>query len=225
MDPQEPTSSQSPIFSNSPTSQSLIYVLGAPGAGKGTLCKLLASTYKNIHHLSMGDHLRSLISQTSPTQTSLGGMDHAEVSARLQRHELLPANTIVAITRKAIEDIIENLPSTPNDSPGNHTILIDGFPRSPESAKIADITFGKPDKVLFFDCPREIAEERFLKRRRSVDDGVEVFARRYAEFERLNGDILGLYGGWIVRVGTDGETEESWEILKGIVGGIVMVEE
>lgn len=215
------TPPQPSASNNSPTSPSLIYVLGAPGAGKGTLCTLLAKTYKNIHHISLGDHLRSLLSPATLLTASpetFGGLDYADFSARMQRRELLPATNIVAITRKAIENLVESIPSDKRRI--KQIILIDGFPRSPESAQLADLTLGRPDKVLFFGCPREIAQERFLKRRRSVDDELEVFKTRCDEFERLNGEILGLYGDAVFRVGTEKGVQETWGTLRGIVGGI-----
>lgn len=223
------TPPQPSTSSKSPTSSSLIYVLGAPGAGKGTLCTLLAKTYKNIHHISLGDHLRSLLSPAplfTASPETFGGLDYADFSARMQRRELLPATNIVAITRKAIENLVGSTPSGADET--KQIILIDGFPRSPESAQLADITLGRPDRVLFFDCPREIAQERFLKRRRSVDDGLQVFETRCDEFERLNGEILGLYGDAVVRVGTEKGVEETWEMLRGDVGwsfeGVELVE-
>lgn len=216
------TPPQSSTSNKSPTSPYLIYVLGAPGAGKGTLCTLLAKTYKNIHHISLGDHLRSLLSPEALLTASpetFGGLDYVDFSARMQRRELLPATNIVAITRKAVENLISSIPS--GEKGMKQIVLIDGFPRSPSSAQLADITLGRPAKVLSFDCPREIAQERFLKRRRSVDDGLEVFETRCDEFERLNGEILGLYGEVVFRVGTEKGVEETWEALRGDVGGIL----
>ena len=35
----------------------MTFVIGAPGSGKGTLCKLLTETHNN-YHLSVGDYLR-----------------------------------------------------------------------------------------------------------------------------------------------------------------------
>lgn len=80
-------------------------------------------------------------------------------------------------------------------------ILLDGFPRdisqikltgmSDDDEKEEDLEFLQPDLVLFFDCPGEIAQKRYLSRGlpgRDVD--VRVFERRLEEFERLNGEVV-----------------------------------
>lgn len=199
----------------------IIYVLGTPGAGKGTICTLLAQHYTNIHHLSMGDHLRSLLSldPSITTSTTFGELECADFSARMQRRELLPADTIIAIAKNAIESLGEAT-SNENDGQTRPIILLDGFPRSPESAQLADDVLGAPRKVLFFDCPREVAEARFLDRKRSADDGRDVFAFRYEEFEKLNGPILAKYEDRVVTIGTELGTKKTWERAREMAGGI-----
>lgn len=79
--------------------------------------------------------------------------------------------------------------------------LLDGFPRdisqikltgtSDDENKEEGLEFLQPDLVLFFDCPGEIAQRRYLSRGlpgRDVD--VRVFERRFGEFERLNGEVV-----------------------------------
>lgn len=201
----------------------IIYVLGAPGAGKGTICPLLAQNYANTYHLSIGDHLRSLLDLEPSTTTAatFGGLGRSDFSTRMQRRELLPAKTLISIATNAINSIVQRAST---DCVNKPTILVDGFPRSLESAKLADDALGAPHKVLFFDLPREIAEARFLDRKRSADDGRDVFAMRYAEFERLNGLIIERYSDRVVRVGTELGTENTWERVRQmeqeIFGGV-----
>ena len=52
---------------------------------------------------------------------------------------------------------------------------------------------GLPTMVLWFDCPRETAEARFLNRRREGGDDRVMFAKRYAEFEANNPLIANRY--------------------------------
>ena len=47
--------------------------------------------------------------------------------------------------------------------------------------------------VLLFDCAKEFAERRFLKRGRETGDDEKMFERRYAEFEVNNQMITGRY--------------------------------
>lgn len=81
-------------------------------------------------------------------------------------------------------------------------LLLDGFPRDISQIKLTGMSddddekekgleFLQPDFVLFFDCPGEIAQRRYLSRGlpgRDVD--VNVFERRFEEFERLNGEVV-----------------------------------
>lgn len=81
-------------------------------------------------------------------------------------------------------------------------LLLDGFPRDISQIKLTDMSddddeiekgleFLQPDLVLFFDCPGEIAQKRYLSRGlpgRDVD--VKIFERRLEEFERLNGEVV-----------------------------------
>lgn len=50
---------------------------------------------------------------------------------------------------------------------------------------------------------------------------MEVFGGKYDEFERLNKAILMFYGDRVVRVGTEMETEVTWETLRGRVRGLL----
>lgn len=82
-------------------------------------------------------------------------------------------------------------------------LLLDGFPRDISQIKLTgmsddddenkeeDLEILQPDLVLFFDCPGEIAQRRYLSRGlpgRDVD--VKIFERRFEEFERLNGEVV-----------------------------------
>lgn len=60
-----------------------------------------------------------------------------------------------------------------------------------DDEKEEDLESLQPDFVLFFDCPGEIAQKRYLSRGipgRDVD--VRIFERRFEEFERLNGEVV-----------------------------------
>lgn len=54
---------------------------------------------------------------------------------------------------------------------------------------------GKPDLVLFVSCDKEIAKERFQTRKLPgrLDDDVELFEKRNAEFEMLNEEVVAYY--------------------------------
>lgn len=97
-------------------------------------------------------------------------------------------------------------------------LLLDGFPRDISQIKLSGMSddddekeegleFFQPDLVLFFDCPGEIAQKRYLSRGlpgRDVDVG--IFERRFEEFERLNGEVVEEFEkrGILIRVSQGG---------------------
>jgi UMP-CMP kinase len=195
-----------------------IYILNTPGAGKGTLCPLLAKHFTKIQHLSVGDLLCDLQANDQNTAQTLGGMDSATFNELMKDRTSLPASNIIAIVETALKTIASNATTNGTSVP---TVLIDGFPRTLESAELANTTWGLPRAVFVFCCPRVVAEKRFLDRARSEDDSVETFRRRYDAFKELNPKIMALYGDGVVYVSTRMETAVSWEVLKARVGGLL----
>ncbi|KAK4943435.1 hypothetical protein LTR10_016926 [Elasticomyces elasticus] len=91
----------------------VIYVLGPPGAGKGTLCKKIQQKY-DIKHISLGDWLRAEVKK----KTSTGIL----VERYVKQGDLVPDQTLKNILS---EDFFAPKPK--------HEVypamLIDGFPR------------------------------------------------------------------------------------------------
>lgn len=68
--------------------------------------------------------------------------------------------------------------------------------------------------VLFFNCPKQIAKQRYLTRKlkgRESDDET-LFEKRYEEYVRENEDIVCYYRqlGILVEIDTSRSVEESW---------------
>lgn len=96
------------------------FVLGLPGAGKGTLCARLEKDYP-VFHLSIGDHLRNL--QKNGLLANCA--DGVDVDAYLRDRRLLPAEMIVEILAQKLSH---------ESFMGHRNFLIDGFPRTDDSA-------------------------------------------------------------------------------------------
>jgi adenylate kinase family enzyme len=97
---------------------------------------------------------------------------------------------------------------------------------------------GNPTLVLFFHCPEEEAERRFLSRKltgRESDD-TQLFKKRYQEFSKQNRSILDYYrtrgilieasssrhsnhtaSTDILEIDTSGETETSYRTLMAVL--------
>ncbi|KEF54661.1 uncharacterized protein A1O9_09103 [Exophiala aquamarina CBS 119918] len=200
-----------------------IFVLGPPGAGKGTLCSALAKE-QGFYHFSVGDYLREICSKNSALSE--------KVRRYLASETMLPNDLIKAIFD---DDILPMVRARKHPC-----IIVDGFPRS--ASQIPDWGVGVPALVLFFDCLKEIAAKRVIERRRSdasPETLAAIFERRYAQHEAENHKIIDHYAmmQWslpvsdeslcfpeaslacmdksiLVKIDTSKTTEESWEELK-----------
>ena len=126
-----------------------IILLGAPGAGKGTVAKLLTDFDGSVQ-ISTGDILRNAVKAGTP----LG----KEAKGYMERGELVPD--------KLIMDIMEARLKEPDCQKG---FILDGFPRTIPQAedlkKLLEKLSIKLDAVINLDVPREVILDRLTTRR------------------------------------------------------------
>ena len=126
-----------------------IVLLGAPGAGKGTIAKLL-SDFDGSVQISTGDILRNAVK----AKTKLG----IEAQGYMERGELVPD--------KLIMDIMEARLQEPDCAKG---YLLDGFPRTiPQAEELKKLLTKlnmKLDAVINIDVPKEVILDRLTTRR------------------------------------------------------------
>jgi adenylate kinase len=150
--------------------------LGAPGAGKGTQAKGLASDY-HIPHISTGDILREAVAQ----KTALG----IKAQTYMDRGELVPDQLVV--------DLIRDRLSQPDAQQG---WILDGFPRTLLQANSLDailVQIQQPYKfVINFDVPDEVLIQRLLGRGRQ-DDTEEVIRRRLQVYREQTVPLTDFY--------------------------------
>ena len=103
----------------------IIFVIGPPGAGKGTLCSRMAKQFGYVH-FSVGDYLRDLSENgDSNPDDAFGGLSSEQIRNTLQTRTLIASEQIVAVILYRItQDLVQ----------GRQTGVIDGFSRSHESA-------------------------------------------------------------------------------------------
>lgn len=114
----------------------IIFVLGPPAAGKGTLCKLLVQE-KGYVQISAGDYLRQL-RESNPADVpaaALAGMTVQEIRSKLEARELIDPDNMAEILRYKIAQYSRN---------GKEKFVIDGFPRSDESAAVFEVKVCEP---------------------------------------------------------------------------------
>ncbi|XP_003389193.1 PREDICTED: UMP-CMP kinase-like [Amphimedon queenslandica] len=157
----------------------VIFVLGGPGAGKGTQCSKIVEKYGFVH-LSAGELLR----EARASDSEVGQL----ITSCMKEGKIVPVAITIDLLKKAMES-----------SAGNNKFLIDGFPRNRDNLTgwecemndRVDFRF-----VLFFDCPETTCMERALKRGQEsgrVDDNIESFKKRYKTYISDTMDIVNYY--------------------------------
>jgi len=145
----------------------VVFVLGAPGSGKGTQCQNIVDKYGYVH-LSAGDLLRA--ERISP------GSEYGElIEHHITNGTIVPVAITCSLLQRAMKDS------------GKSHFLIDGFPRNKDNLDGWMSEVG-PDKanvrcVLFFSCEQKVCVERCLQRGAAgsgrTDDNEESLRKRF----------------------------------------------
>ncbi|KAH7207344.1 adenylate kinase 1 ATP binding protein [Fusarium oxysporum] len=173
----------------------IVFIIGAPGAVKGTLSTHLAQKY-NLVHYSVGDGLPAwmrvnrsskLVTKIQSKLDSQGFLTSENLNLFIY-HEILDA-----INRNEPEDTV---PLAPGD---------DG--------KISlDI---KPDLVLSFQIIKQNARARYLRRGRDTNDSADKFEKGFKEYELETVRVEDKYRkrGILVSIDVNGTKDEKVEAL------------
>jgi adenylate kinase len=134
-----------------------IILLGAPGAGKGTVAKLLTE-YDGSVQISTGDILRGAVKEGSP----LG----KEAKGYMDRGDLVPDALIMQIMEVRLQQ--------PDCLKG---FILDGFPRTIPQAealkKLLDKVQVGLDFVVNLEVPRDVILDRLTTRRTCSNSGCQ----------------------------------------------------
>lgn len=150
----------------------VVFVLGGPGAGKGTMCEL-AESQLGWTHLSVGDLLRA--------EREAGGPAASTINEFIAAGKLVPNEIVVTLLKDAMETITRTT--------GKINFLLDGFPRSLDNLDGWYQIFGEQTelpKMLYFECPYDVLEKRILARSKytgRVDDNVASLKQRFDTFK------------------------------------------
>lgn len=162
---------EKPLFSSGTSDgQALvIFVLGGPGAGKGTQCASIVRDY-GFKHLSAGDLLRE---EQDRSGSEFGDM----IKSYIKEGQIVPMEVTVQLLENAMNATIEEK--------GNRKFLIDGFPRKMDQAVAFEEKVVPGKFTLFFDLPEEDMKKRLLKRGETSgrsDDNEESIKKRFKTF-------------------------------------------
>ena len=193
-----------PAFS--PTNVLVIFVLGGPGAGKGTQCAYLVRDF-SFTHLSAGDLLRA--EQSRPNSES-GNL----IRQCIRDGQIVPMEITVALLEKAMRQTI--------DSSGQTRFLIDGFPRKLDQALRFESQVCPSRFVLFFETSEEVMERRLLHRGETSgreDDNLDSIRKRFRTFLDTSMPVVDEMErhGKVIRIDASPEPEEVYRLVKANV--------
>lgn len=160
-----------PVPTFSSTDVTVLFVLGGPGAGKGTQCAKLVSEH-GFTHLSAGDLLRA--EQERPG-SEFGDLIRDYIKDGL----IVPMEVTVQLLENAMTDALSKAGSKKG------RFLIDGFPRKMDQAHKFEDTVCPAKLVLFYDCPEETMQKRLMERGKTsgrADDNAESIRKRFRTF-------------------------------------------
>ncbi|KAG2452367.1 hypothetical protein HYH02_002613 [Chlamydomonas schloesseri] len=173
----------------------VVFVLGAPGAGKGTQCDLIKSRYGWVH-VSTGDLLRAELKKGS----AIGQ----------QAQELMAAGQMVP-TGLVLDLLLAAMRAT---DPARRRFLVDGFPRKLDQLQEFEDRIKPCDGVLVFSVPEEVAVERLLARGATsgrADDNEETIRTRMQVFQQESEPVIEFLreqGANVAEVDASGDPED-----------------
>lgn len=147
----------------------VIFVLGGPGAGKGTQCQKMVNEFQ-FDHLSAGDLLRE---ERKRPNSQYGEL----IEKHIREGSIVPAEITCGLIQRAMK------------KSKNHKFLIDGFPRNQQNLDCWNKQMAQNVillLVLFFECSSAVSEQRCLRRGAAgsgrVDDSVESLRKRFVTY-------------------------------------------
>ncbi|KAI1096120.1 uridylate kinase [Rostrohypoxylon terebratum] len=164
-----------PVFSQDDVT--VLFVLGGPGAGKGTQCERLVSKY-GFAHLSAGDLLRA--EQNRPN-SEFGSL----IREHIRNGTIVPMEVTIALLESSMRAILSSSSSSSPTTPPKGKFLIDGFPRKLDQALKFEEAVVPARFVLFYDCPEAEMERRLMERGKTSgreDDNADSIRKRFRTF-------------------------------------------
>lgn len=157
----------------------VVFVLGGPGAGKGTECAKIVKEF-NFVHLSAGDLLRE--------ERKAGGEQAELIDNYIKEGKIIPVAITIGLIKIAMEKAGKE---------GKTRFLIDGFPRNEDNLNgwneimddVCDVKF-----VLYMECTEEVMTQRILGRNEGrADDNAEAIKKRFHTYHESTMPIIKIF--------------------------------
>lgn len=186
----------------------VIFVLGGPGAGKGTQCENIVREFGYVH-LSAGDLLRE-------ERQRPGSQFGEEIDTHIKNGTIVPVQITCSLLKRAME------------SSGKDRFLIDGFPRNQDNLdgwnkEMSDVA--TVIRVLFFNCPEQVCVERCLSRGKTsgrTDDNEESLKKRIKTYNESTMLIIEHYRklDLVSEINAGNSPDAVFEDIKKVLNGL-----
>ncbi|KAK8056332.1 UMP-CMP kinase [Apiospora rasikravindrae] len=187
-----------------PDDVTVVFVLGGPGAGKGTQCAHLVKDY-GFTHLSAGDLLRA--------EQERAGSEFGEmIKDYIKNGLIVPMEVTVQLLENAMTATVD--PSGKGETAGKKgKFLIDGFPRKMDQAVKFEESVCPAKAVLFYDCPEAEMERRLLNRGKTsgrADDNADSIRKRFRTFVETSMPVVDAFEkqGKVIKIDGTAKPEE-----------------
>ncbi|MDP2437999.1 MAG: nucleoside monophosphate kinase [archaeon] len=162
----------------------VIFVLGGPGSGKGTVCGALSEKH-GWPHYSAGDLLRA---EAASAETSALG---ATIQSYISVGKIVPPELLMDLLKTSM---LRSLAAHPGGE--RLVFLIDGFPRSLAQASQFESSVCPASAVLYIECDKDTMLSRCLQRGADTgraDDNRETLLVRHQQFVDVTFPVLQHY--------------------------------
>ncbi|RAH69003.1 uridylate kinase ura6 [Aspergillus aculeatinus CBS 121060] len=195
----------------SPTTTTVVFVLGGPGSGKGTQSANLVRDY-GFTHLSAGDLLRA-------EQVREGSQAGELIRTYIREGKIVPMEITVKLLSDAMAETLAAGTNPAASAGSKPRFLVDGFPRKLDQAVFFEDTVCPSEMTLFLDCPEEVMEARLLKRGETSgrdDDNAESIRKRFRTFVETSMPVVEAFAaqGKVVSVKATGDVGDVYERIR-----------
>ncbi|KAI0637310.1 UMP-CMP kinase [Trametes polyzona] len=208
--------SKAPVFDHEKVK--VFFVLGGPGAGKGTQCANLVKDF-GFCHLSAGDLLRA--------EQNREGSEYGELIRKYIREgQIVPMEITIKLLENAMREELSKPHDTEGWDAGRGRFLIDGFPRKMDQALKFDEDVCLSTSVLFFTTTEEEMLKRLLERAKTSgreDDNEESIRKRFRVYKEQTMPVIEHYSkeGKVATIDATATIEDVHTKAKEIVAKIL----
>jgi len=196
----------------------VIFVLGGPGAGKGTQCAKLVQRF-GFCHLSAGDLLRS--------EQNREGSEYGElIRTNIREGTIVPMEVTIKLLENAMRATIAENREGEGWADDRGRFLVDGFPRKMDQADKFEEDVCTSSLVLYYTTTEEVMLSRLLERGKTSgreDDNVESIKKRMRTYHEQTMPVIEHYEklGKVATIDSSRTVEEVHNDTSVVVGKIL----